>query len=294
MRSPSAKKAQATETVLAGLIGSGTVDGREMLFGVSAKVPKLLELKLDSIRSNPNQPRRSFDEQGLEELAQSIARHGLLQPITVKREQGADTYLLVAGERRFRAVEKLGRPTITAIVTDGNVDEIAIIENLQREDLHPVDQADALARLVETHSYTQEQVGQVIGKARSSVAELLQIARLPAVIKAEARKVDVAKSVLIEVARLGSPAAQVDAWRKIREDRTIRAVREIRSSGEAKARPTRTIVSKALSTAQSLSRSLREIDRAELNLDEKQCDQLKRVRSLLDAILAQQHARSRR
>jgi ParB family chromosome partitioning protein len=291
MPSSSAKKTRATETVLAGLINAAPVDGREMLFGVSAKAPKLVEIRLENIRPNPNQPRRSFDEQGLEELAQSIARHGLLQPVTVKRAQGSDAYLLVAGERRFRAMEKLGRGTITAIVTDGNVDEIAIIENLQREDLHPVDQADALARLVETHSYTQEQVAQVIGKARSSVAELLQIARLPGVIKDEARAVEIAKSVLIEVARLGSAAAQVDAWRKIREDRTIRAVREVRSGGQGPTKPPRSTVGKAVAAAQSLAKALRELEKAYIPLEEAQRDQLVQTRSLLDAVLARQNER---
>src|SRR3954470_13140734 len=105
--------------------------GRDPLFGASGKAPKLVELRLEMIRLNPDQPRKTFDELRIGELATSIDQHGLLQPITVKRIPDEEVYLLVAGERRYRAVQKLDRETVTAIITDGNVDEIAVIENLQ-------------------------------------------------------------------------------------------------------------------------------------------------------------------
>ena len=146
----------------------------DALFGLSQNLPKLVELRLDLIRFNPNQPRKSFDEDSLAELAASIERHGLIQPITVQRLTDGDGYVIVAGERRFRAFQRLGRETIPAIVTTGNADEIALIENLQREDLKPIEEAEALARLMEIHQYNQEQLAQVVGKKRNTVNEILQ------------------------------------------------------------------------------------------------------------------------
>ena len=153
--------------------------GRDPLFGGAGKLPKLVELRLEVIRLNPDQPRKTFDEETIAELASSIEQHGLMQPITVKRLPEEDAYLLVAGERRYRAVQKLGRPTVTAIITDGNPDELAVIENLQREDLRPVEQADALARLMEKHGWSQEQLGKVVVKAGNTIKDTLSHSPLP-------------------------------------------------------------------------------------------------------------------
>src|SRR3712207_5043888 len=132
---------------------------RDTLFGTDTKLPKLVELRLKTIRLNPDQPRKTFDETGLEELASSIEQHGLLLPV----------------KRRYAAVHGPGRTTITAMITDGNAGELAVIENLQRADLRPLEQAAALARLMDAHGYTQELRAKVIGKARTTVTELLQL-----------------------------------------------------------------------------------------------------------------------
>src|SRR3954470_10957801 len=229
---------------------------RDPLFGPSGKLPKLVELRLETIRLNPDQPRKTFNEATLAELASSIEQHGLLQPITVKRVPDEDKYLLVAGERRYRAVQKLTRPTITAIITDGNVDEIAVIENLQREDLKPLEQAEALARLMEKHSYTQEQLAKVIGKARTTVTELLQLTGLPEEVKQESRTSDIPKSVLIEIARTKQPEAQRALWERFKGGGTVRSVRATKKSGEVKDAQTMTPTAKALAAARNLARRL--------------------------------------
>jgi ParB family chromosome partitioning protein len=112
--------------------------GRDLLFGAGGKPPKLIELRLDLVRLNPDQPRKTFDEESIAELANSIEQHGLIQPVTVKRVLEEDAYLLVAGERRYRAIQKLGRKTIAAIITDGNADEITVIENLNARTSNPL------------------------------------------------------------------------------------------------------------------------------------------------------------
>ena len=132
----------------------------------------MFRLGLAEIAPNPNQPRKYIDQDSLRELAASIERHGLIQPITVKRrDDSQDGYVLVAGERRFRAHELLGREEILAIVTHGASDEIALIENIQRQDLRPLEEAAAYARLMQAHGWTQEQLAEAVGKARPTITK---------------------------------------------------------------------------------------------------------------------------
>ena len=135
--------------------------------------------------------------------------------------------MIVAGERRFRAFEMLGREKIPAVVTSGNADEIALIENLQREDLHPIEEAEALERLKEKYGYTQEEVGKAVGKDRTTITTLLRINTLPRKIKQESvtfHKVN--KSVLIELAKMNDPKKQLSLWKDIKEKgMTVRQAR---------------------------------------------------------------------
>ena len=143
------------------------------MFGISSEMPRIIEIELTKLRPNPDQPRKRFDEETIKELADSIGQHGLIQPISVVPDQdGGDGFVIVAGERRYRAHQHLGKPTIVAIITKGKSDEIALIENIQREDLSPMDQAEGLASLMERHEYKQEELAKVVGKPRSTVAEL--------------------------------------------------------------------------------------------------------------------------
>lgn len=201
---------------------------REMFFETSPDLPRIVEVDLDRLAPNPDQPRKRFDENALQELAASIKKHGLIQPVTVKEAEG-DTFILVAGERRYRAHKLLGRTTIAAIVTQGNPDEIALIENLQREDLNPVEAAEALAIMMERYHYSQEELGQTIGKTRVTVNEWLRINTLPQKIKEECRTSDTLhKSVLIELARIDEESEQLRLWEQIKSGRltTVRAARE--------------------------------------------------------------------
>jgi ParB family chromosome partitioning protein len=143
------------------------------------------EIPIDRIRPNPHQPRKHFDAEGLSELQASITELGVLVPILV-RERG-DSYELIAGERRWRACAALQRSSIPAIVRrsdDRESLEVAIVENLQREDLNALEEAAGIADLIESHNFTQEQVAQRLGKSRPSVTNALRILTLSEPIKA--------------------------------------------------------------------------------------------------------------
>jgi len=142
---------------------------------------KPLEIALDRIDRNPNQTRTTFDEQKLKELAQSIAATGVVQPVVV-RERPGGRYELIMGERRWRASQIAGKQTIPAMVrqvSDEQAMEMTIVENLQRADLNPMEQARAYARLSSEFALTQEQMAQRTGKDRASVANFLRLLKLP-------------------------------------------------------------------------------------------------------------------
>lgn len=147
--------------------------------------PGLREVPVGSISPNPHQPRAYFDEEALASLTASVAELGVLQPILV-REVGDERYELIAGERRWRAAKRAGLPSIPVVVR--TVDEVlsleqALVENLHREDLNPLEEAAAYQQLIEDFSLTQEAVAQKVGKSRSAVANTLRLFQLPPVIQ---------------------------------------------------------------------------------------------------------------
>lgn len=145
----------------------------------------LARLPIESVHREAGQPRKAFDEAKLQELAESIKSQGLIQPILVRKN--GDGYKLIAGERRWRAAQMAGLREIPAIVreaSDAEAFELALVENLQRTDLNPIEEAEGYRRLVEEFRFTQEQVSQRVGKDRSSVANALRLLGLPDPVKA--------------------------------------------------------------------------------------------------------------
>jgi len=167
------------------------------------------------VRANPGQPRKHFDADALGELAASIAARGLLQPIIVKRD--GDGFLIMAGERRFRAAQLAGLREVPALIRDDNPLEVAMIENLQREDLSPLEEAEGLGALIEQYGYTHEALADLIGKSRPYVSNTLALRRLPEEIKQEYHaQPDVSREILISVARAASRERQALLWRLAR------------------------------------------------------------------------------
>jgi ParB family chromosome partitioning protein len=142
------------------------------------------EIEIARIRPNPNQPRQQFSEESLGELADSIAERGVLQPILLRPD--GENYQIIAGERRWRAAQRARLHTIPAIVRDIDVStmaELALIENVQREDLNAIEEAEGYRQLIQQHGHTQEDIGRIVHKSRSHVANLLRLLDLPEFVK---------------------------------------------------------------------------------------------------------------
>lgn len=141
---------------------------------------KIIEIKIEQISPNPYQPRRIFDPEKINELAQSISEHGVFQPIIVKAQK--DGYMIVSGERRYRAAKQVGLKTIPSIIRaydPGKVAEISLVENLQRENLSPIEEAEAYSTIMRTMEITQKTLSEKIGKSRSYVTNIIGLLNLP-------------------------------------------------------------------------------------------------------------------
>ena len=250
-------------------------------------LPRIVELDLDRIDAHPDQPRQTLDPAGITELAASIERHGLLQPIVVQ-PAADDRYTLVAGQRRLLAHHELGRTRIAALLTAGSRDELALIENLQRENLAPLDEAEALVALKQRHGYNQDELARALAKAKSTISELLSLDQLADALKADIRAQPrpVSKSVLIEIARLADPDAQTALWERLKSGATVRDARRVKS--RAPAAPTTTVdeMGRIARASDRLRRRLEGITAAGLKRDPDLVARLRELHRRLDGILA--------
>jgi len=151
-----------------------------------ARSRAVLEVNTDNIEPNPYQPRQSLSDESLEELTLSIQAHGIVQPVIVRRTEDEDVYQIIAGERRWRAARNAGLETVPCIVQeadDQKAVELALVENLQRDDLAPLETAEALRHLAQEFGLTQEQLAVQVGRSRSSIANTLRLLDLPEAVK---------------------------------------------------------------------------------------------------------------
>ncbi len=196
----------------------------------------IVDIKLSDLRRNPYQPRKVFDENKLQELALSIKEHGVIQPIIVKKSiQG---YEIIAGERRVKASELAGKDTIPAIIkdfTDDEMMEIALLENIQRENLNAIEEAEAYKKLIVTLGLTQDELAQRIGKSRSHITNIIGILRLPK----ETQQLVLSSDITMGHAKILSKLEDIDqinylAQRIVNESVNVRKLEEMVNGEEYK------------------------------------------------------------
>lgn len=196
------------------------------------------ELDLNDIVPNRDQPRKTFDEASLEELADSIRRHGVLQPLLV-RPIPSGGYQLVAGERRWRACRMAGLTKVPVVIkelTDTETMEIAIIENLQREDLNPIEEAEGLQALIDKCGYTQEEAAASVGKSRPAIANSLRLLRLPPEVRDMTRSGELSAGHARALLAFDNDAMMVEAAKNIVSNKmTVRDVERLAQRRETAA-----------------------------------------------------------
>jgi ParB family transcriptional regulator, chromosome partitioning protein len=181
------------------------------------KKGQLYNIDLAYLLPDPNQPRKFMDPTALEELTASIKQHGVLEPILFRQNTDGVLYI-VAGERRFAAAQNAGLTAIPAIFIEGNYAEISLVENLLRQDLTAVEEAEALKGLMDGQQYTQEQLSAIIGKARSTITEILTLNRLPEEIRSECRSNPaVSRATLLQIARNKQTRSMLTQYKKYKE-----------------------------------------------------------------------------
>jgi ParB family chromosome partitioning protein len=188
------------------------------------------EIPLTQIEANPNQPRRDFDTESLQELANSIREIGIVQPITL-RQTDIDKYQIIAGERRWRASQLAGLTTIPAYIRtidDEHVMEMALVENIQREDLNAIEIALAYAHLLEQDGMTQEKIADRVGKSRVAVANYLRLLKLPAQVQMALQKKTIDMGHARALLSLDSPSLQLQVFDQIqRQGASVRQVEDL-------------------------------------------------------------------
>jgi len=220
-----AKKKEQIGRGLAELLGN---DGLE-----TSGSSSLNEIELSRIKPNPDQPRKDFDQESLEELAASIRSYGVIQPITLK-ELDNDSYIIICGERRYRAAKIAGLERIPAYIktaNDEDVMELALIENIQREDLSAIEMALAYQKLLDDSGQTQEQLSERVGKKRTTISNYLRLLKLPAEIQICIKKRLIDMGHARALLSVDDPEVQLALNDRIlKEDLSVRSVEEIARS----------------------------------------------------------------
>lgn len=188
------------------------------------------EIPLEQIEANPNQPRREFDEESLQELANSIKEIGIIQPITL-RQVADNRYQIIAGERRWRASQRAGLTAIPAYIRtikDENVMEMALVENIQREDLNAIEIALAYEHLITNTGMTQEKVSERVGKSRTAIANYLRLLKLPAQVQMALQNKEIDMGHARALLSIDSPSLQIKLFKEIQRNAySVRKVEEL-------------------------------------------------------------------
>ena len=200
------------------------------------------EIPVSQIKANPNQPRREFDAEALQELSDSIKEIGIIQPITL-RKMDDGTYQIIAGERRFRASQLAGLTAVPAYIRtadDENVMEMALIENIQREDLNAMEIALAYQNLLEEYNLTQERLSERVGKKRTTIANYLRLLKLPAQIQMALKNRELDMGHARALLALDNPVEQINLFQEIQTlGYSVRKVEEIIKEKKQKATPSK-------------------------------------------------------
>jgi len=249
---------------------SALIPERDRVEDSVRKKGTLTDIEVARIRPNPFQPRQDFDPDRLEELKASIHEKGIIQPITVRKKD--NIYELVAGERRLRAVTDLGFETIPAYIiqveTKEEMLELALIENVQRDRLNPIEQAQAFQRLIDECNLTQEEVAKKIGKDRTTITNFLRLLKLPQKIQESVKHEEITMGHARALLSVDDPDIQEKVWQKVVKNKlSVRKVEQlVRNVTEEKEAEKKSVRPKRSVYIQKMESELREIFGTKVNI----------------------------
>ncbi len=228
-----------------------SIDSKDLRFDDGQSVGVIAKIEISKIKPNPYQPRENFDRVSLEELKQSIIEKGVIQPITVRRLPGG-MYELITGERRVRASSEAGLTHIPAYIieieSEKELLELALIENIQREKLNPIEIAKAYQRLIEELGYTQEEIAKKIGKDRTTVANFIRLLKLPEQIQESLKRGEITMGHARALINIPSRKLQIEIWNKIIKQgwsvrKVEKAVRDLLRGKDGEEKPKKKVYS---------------------------------------------------
>ncbi len=234
---------------------------------------EVTDVDIESIKPNPEQPRVHFDKTSLRQLAESIKEHGVIQPVILK--PSPDGYVVVAGERRVRAAKMAGSKTVPAIVRDYNaiyLTELAILENIQRENLSPIEEADAYVKIIKHFGLTQQDLARKIGKSRTYVTNVIGLLNLPEEVREDVNKKIISMGHAKVLSKLDDGDRVIELARKVkREQMSVRRLEEL-ARKRRKGKVTRDVYGAGLRTAESMEKYFESKlgERTEIRISEKE------------------------
>ncbi len=241
------------------------------------------EVSLAAVTPDPNQPRKHFEDADIAGLAATMAEQGQLQPILLRRDPTAtERWIIVAGERRWRAARHNGWDTLLAIEIGGDPEVVTILENLQRVDLSPIEEARGLQRLIESKRWTQDRAAEVLGKTKSEISATLRILTLPDQVLTS--ELQIARNTLVELSRLASPAREALLAKAPPGGLTVQAVRAARKSPAARPNQ-RTTVHFDMRRLKATTQAVEEAIGTGAQLDHATRDALQRLHGLVEVLL---------
>jgi ParB family transcriptional regulator, chromosome partitioning protein len=242
-----------------------------------------LNVKISDIEIKADQPRKYFDSEKLADLIESIKKVGIIQPVILKKSN--NKIILIAGERRVRAAKEAGLDEVPAYFVDGDSNVISLIENLQREDLNPIEEAEALVKLVEESGFKDKDLIPILGKAKSTISEIKKLAKLPDIIKEECRQSNSwSRNILLEIAKQPNEKAMLKLFKKVKEKNLkggeVRAITRQKEKNRDK-------ILVVIDHIGTITKSFEKIDTAEMNADSKKQfkSKLQEMREKIDMFL---------
>ena len=266
---------------------AATIEAESRALVTNSGFRHTFEVPVAAVEADPGQPRRSFDDDGLHQLAATMDDRGQLQPILLRRCPGdRNRWVIVAGERRWRAAGLLGWKTMLAIEHDGDPEVVSLLENLQRVDLTVVEEARGVRRLMESKGWTQSQAAEAVGRSKGEMSAVLRVLHLPQDLLEQVLTSEppVPRNALIELARIKDPAELRRLAATMRDGgMTIRELRQAKASGERPDTPAS--VRFSMTVLDRLTRRLGELRAAGHALDGQDRQRLERLRAEIDALL---------